>query len=244
MDRACRQRPRARRDFRQCSRAHCRRRCNRHAARQNAQYAQGARARSTNIPDKSRIVTSSMPVTQTFTWDLNGLQRRLGSIDVPAQTGTPSPPSFGIGDVDWKILSKLQEGAIAKAESSLTTGKRVLQSRIRRMAATFEFSADGVSRATISFSLEAMGPRFGVAELAALNEHKLAALEADALKTLGANRQAFLEGVTIGAHPFVRQAGAHAIEVRVRDIPEDSARANYAWIVYDFNGRALDSSKF
>ena len=77
-----------------------------------------------------------------------------------------------------------------------------------------------------------------------LNEHKLAALEADALKTLGASRQAYLESVTIGAHPFVRQAGAHAIEVRVRDIPEDSARANYAWIVYDFNGRALDSSKF
>jgi hypothetical protein len=110
--------------------------------------------------------------------------------------------------------------------------------------ATLEFSADGVSRATISFSLEAMGPRFGVAELAALNEQKLAALEADALKTLGANRQAYLESVTLGAHPLVRQAGAYAIEVRVQDIPEDSARANYAWIVYDFNGRALDSSKF
>lgn len=106
--------------------------------------------------------------------------------------------------------------------------------------ATFEFSADGVSRATISFSLEAMGPRFGVAELAALNEQKLAAPEADALKTFGANRPAYLESVTIGAS-LVRRAGAHA---RVRDIPEDSARANYAWIVYDFNGRALDSSKF
>jgi hypothetical protein len=42
----------------------------------------------------------------------------------------------------------------------------------------------------------------------------------------------------------VRQAGAHAIEVRVRDIPEDSVRANYAWIVYDFSGRLLDSSTF
>jgi hypothetical protein len=288
----------------------------------------------TNIPDKSRIVTSSMPVTQTFTWDLNGLQRRLGSINVPAQTGTPSPPSFGIGDVEWRILSKLEDSAIAKAEAPkpLVThvgvaaatdqpGQPVLlwtievtdaegettqvmadmkgaitrvvlpQSRrpkvdwrqpaalagaIARISsifgqnakiasivandrearvtiedpthggqpATFEFSADGVSRATISFSLEAMGPRFGVGELAPLNEQKLAALEADALKTLGANRQAYLESVTIGAHPFVRQAGAHAIEVRVRDIPEDSARANYAWIVYDFNGRALDSSKF
>src|SRR6516162_7295190 len=48
-----------------------------------------------------------------------------------------------------------------------------------------------------------MGPRFGVAELAALNEQKLAALEADALNTFGANRPAYLESVTIGAHPFV-----------------------------------------
>lgn len=54
----------------------------------------------------------------------------------------------------------------------------------------------------------------------------------------------YLESVMIGAHPFVRQAGAHAIEVRVRDVPEDSVRTNYAWIVYDFSCRALDSSKF
>ena len=288
---------------------------------------------ATNIPDKSGLVTRSLPVTETFTWDLNGLQRRLGSIDTRAQTGTPLR-SFGIGDVDWTILGKIEDSAIAKAATpkSLVTdvsiavvtdqpGQPVLlwtievtdaegettriladmkgaitrvvlpQSRrpkvdwrepaalagaIARIGsifgpnakiasvvatdrearitlddpahggqpATFEFSADGVSRATISFSLEAMGPRFGVAELAALNEQKLATLEADALKTLGNARQVYLESVTIGAHPFVRQAGAHAIEVRVRDIPEDSARANYAWIVYDFNGRALDSSKF
>jgi hypothetical protein len=37
----------------------------------------------------------------------------------------------------------------------------------------------------------------------------------------------------------VRQAGAHAIEVRVRDMAEDFARAHYAWIVFDFNGRVL-----
>ena len=84
-----------------------------------------------------------------------------------------------------------------------------------------------------------MGPRFGVAELAALNEQKLAALEADALKTFGANRPAYLESVTIRP---ISAPGRRA--ARVRDIPEDSARANYAWIVYDFNGRALDSSKF
>ena len=110
--------------------------------------------------------------------------------------------------------------------------------------ATFEFSASDVKRATISFSLESMGPRFAVADLAGLTEQKLAVLEADALKKLGGVSQVYLESVTIGAHPFVRQAGAHAIEVRVRDVPEDSVRANYAWIVYDFSGRILDLSKF
>jgi hypothetical protein len=38
----------------------------------------------------------------------------------------------------------------------------------------------------------------------------------------------------------VRKAGAHAIEVRVRDVPEDSARAEYGWIVFDFEGHVLD----
>src|SRR5262249_37889612 len=85
----------------------------------------------TNIPDKSLIVTSSMPVTQTFTWDLNGLQRRLGSIDVPAPTSTPSPPSFGIGDVDWKILSKLQESAIAKADARIGFVEVLTRSNLR-----------------------------------------------------------------------------------------------------------------
>ena len=288
----------------------------------------------TNIPDKTRIITSSMPVTATFTWDLNGLQRRLGSIDVTAQTGAPPPAAFAIGDVDWRILGKLEDAAFAKAglPKSLVTrvgvagsseqpgqpvllwtvevtdpdGKvtlvsadtkgtitRVLLPESRRpkvdwrdpgalagaivriapifgpdakiasivaderearitiddaarggQPATFEFSTDGVKRATISFSLESTGPRFAVADLASLNEQKLAALEADALKKLRGAKEVYLESVTIGAHPFVRQAGAHAIEIRVRDVPEDSVRANYAWIVYDFSGRALDSSKF
>ncbi len=33
---------------------------------------------------------------------------------------------------------------------------------------------------------------------------------------------------------------APAIEVRVRDIPEDSVRAEYGRIVFDFGGRVLD----
>ena len=53
-----------------------------------------------------------------------------------------------------------------------------------------------------------------------------------------------MESVTIGAHPFVRQAGALAIEVRLRNVPEDSVKAEYAWIVYDFSGRVLDFVTF
>jgi hypothetical protein len=98
-----------------------------------------------------------------------------------------------------------------------------------------------------------LGPRFAVADLAGLNEQRLAALEADALKKLGGARQAYLKSVTIGAHPFVRQAGAHAIEVRVRDVPEDSVRANYfglfmisaavPWIHRSSDWHARDSAR-
>jgi hypothetical protein len=105
---------------------------------------------------------------------------------------------------------------------------------------TFDLSPDGVTRAGITFSLDSMGPRFGVADLASLTEQKFATLEAEALKKLGENKKVYLESVSIGPHPFVRDAGARAIEVRVRDVPEDSVRAEYGWIVYDFDGRVLD----
>jgi len=106
--------------------------------------------------------------------------------------------------------------------------------------ATFDLSADGVTRAAITFSFASTGPRFGVADLALLTEQKIATLEAEALKKLGESKTVYLESVSIGPHPFVRSAGARAIEVRVRDAPEDSVRAEYGWIVYDFDGRVLD----
>lgn len=110
--------------------------------------------------------------------------------------------------------------------------------------ATFDFTSETVTRAAISFSLDAMGPRFGVTDLASLNEQKLASLQAEAFKRLGAQKTAYLESVSIGAHPLVPQGGAHAIEVRVRDLAEDSAQAHYAWIVFDFEGRVLDYVTF
>ena len=97
-----------------------------------------------------------------------------------------------------------------------------------------------MTRAGFTFSLASTGPRFGVADLASLTEQKIATLEAEALKKLGKSKKVYLESVSIGPHLFVRDAGARAIEVRVRDVPEDSARAGYGWIVYDFDGRVLD----
>jgi hypothetical protein len=285
----------------------------------------------TNIRDQSLgKLISGMPSTETFTWDLDGLQQRLGAIDVNAQMGTPGPAPFSVDDADWTILGKLETDALAKdaipqasikrielEKSSENPGSPILvwtveitepsgettsviadaKGLIQRVvlpesrrpkvvwldpgtlaksvarvssifgtnakvasivfddrggrvtvddpansnhASTFEFSGDGVTRAAISFSLESMGPRFSVSDLAGLTEQKFAALEATAMKMLGAQKTVYLESVSIGAHPFVRKAGARAIEVRVRDIPEDSVRAAYGWIVFDFEGRVLD----
>src|SRR5262249_18667293 len=80
--------------------------------------------------------------------------------------------------------------------------------------ATFDLSAGGATRSAISFSLEAMGPRFAVADLAPLDATMIAALQADTLKRLGAKRKVWLESVSIGGAPYVSRGGAHAIEVR------------------------------
>ena len=111
-------------------------------------------------------------------------------------------------------------------------------------ASSFDLTADSVSRSPFSFSLDSSGPRFSLADLAGFDEIKIAALEAVAREKLTRGKPAWLESITIGPHPFVRSAGAHAIEVRYRDIAVDSAKAEYAWIVFDFNGRVLDFVTF
>ena len=92
---------------------------------------------STNIGDKSlgKLVTS-MPATATFTWDLNGLQRRLGAIDINATTVRRRPPllllptSIGrssensksarstkpLSSMDWSIVSVLQSPRISQLD--------------------------------------------------------------------------------------------------------------------------------
>jgi hypothetical protein len=289
----------------------------------------------TNIRDQSMAQLGfGMPATATYTWDLNGLQRRLGAIDVNAQMGRSGPTPFSVDDVDWTILAQLERDALARAAlpRAKVTGLRVAKSSeqpgglalvwtveitepsgevtsvvadpkgaIQRIvlpasrrpkpkwldaatiaeaiariaptfgretkvssiafddrggritlddpsqggrAATFDVSPDTFTRATISFSFDAMGPRFAVGDIAALDAPKIAAMQAEAMNRLGTQRTAWLESVRIGAHPFVGRAGARAIEVRLRDLAEDSAQAHYAWIVFDFDGRVLDSSRF
>jgi hypothetical protein len=48
--------------------------------------------------------------------------------------------------------------------------------------------------------------------------------------------------LTIGSHPFAPKASGRAIEVRLRDTPESSSKSNTGWIVYDFDGHALNLS--
>ena len=57
-----------------------------------------------------------------YTWDLNGLQSRLPSIDSSAMTQrltqAPAPVSFSVNDVDWTMLAKLEADALAKVNLS------------------------------------------------------------------------------------------------------------------------------
>jgi hypothetical protein len=290
---------------------------------------------ATNLPDEVMAsLRMGVPATASFTWDLNGLQRRIGNVDANAMMKIAGPATFSVDDVDWTVLAQLERDALARvaiakakvteiavASASDQPGASVLlwtveimesggevtsvvadlhgaikrvvlpesrrpkvgwldpatiAGRVARITptfgadariasivfddrggritvddranggrpATFDFSADGVTRSSISFMLESTGPRFGAADIAPLDEAKIGELEAQALKRLAAGRTVWLESLTIGPHLFVRQAGARAIEVRVRDVAEDSIQAHYAWIVFDFNGRVLDLSAF
>jgi hypothetical protein len=289
----------------------------------------------TNIRDQGmKQLGFGMPATAVYTWDLNGLQRRLGAIDTNAQMGVAGPAPFSVDDVNWTILAQLEQDALAKvaianarvqalrvAKSSEQPGGPVLVWRVELIepsgdttsvladakgtiqrvilpesrrpkpkwldaatiadalariapafgrdvkvasiafddrggritlddpsqggrAATFDFAPDTFTRATISFSFDSTGPRFVVGDVASFNAPKITALQTEAMKRLAGQRTAYLESVRIGAHPFVRRAGARAIEVRLRNLAEDSAQAEYAWIVFDFDGRVLDSSPF
>jgi hypothetical protein len=108
---------------------------------------------------------------------------------------------------------------------------------------TFDFTGDSVSRSPYTFSLSApTSDRLSFAELGSFTAQKIAMLEEIALKKLSKNKKVYLESVTIGPQLFVPQAGARAIEVRIRDTPEDSPKSEGGWIVFNFADRVLDFS--
>jgi hypothetical protein len=275
---------------------------------------------------------SGLPSLASFTWDLDGLVRRLGVVDVHAAMKQQGPPTFSVDEVDWSIVGRLQADALAKVatprarvtevsveKSTEYAGAPVIAwavqvtdpddekttvyadagGAIRRVElpesrrpkvdwlnpaafagviaqlestfgaetqvaeisvngdagrvtvddaanggqmATFNFTAHGLLRAPSVFAIRAKDSRFFVKELAFLGEPKLTALEADAMRRLGATKKLYLDSMAIGPHPFAPKAGARAIELRFRDTPEPSPKSSGAWIVYDFNGHVLDFS--
>lgn len=62
----------------------------------------------TNISEKSGLF-ASLKQRQTFSWNLNGLTRTMGSIDTSAYFG--SDPVFSIWDADWTQMAALVEKA-------------------------------------------------------------------------------------------------------------------------------------
>jgi hypothetical protein len=109
-------------------------------------------------------------------------------------------------------------------------------------AVTYDYNGHGFTRASFTFAMGNDGPRFALADIARMDQAIFQRLEADALKRLAPGRQAWLESVHLGAQMFATQAGARAIEIRVRNQEVDSVRAEYGWIIYGFDGRVLDSS--
>lgn len=275
---------------------------------------------------------SGPPSYSSFTWDLNGLIQRLGVVDIRSATKLPPLPLFGVDEVNWTLVGKMEADALARvaipqarvteihveksfekpgapvlawtveitdpddektlvvADANGVIGRVVLpQSRRPKLdwrdpatlagllaslapsfgpdasvalimadeksgritlddpakggeATTFDFTANGLARGDHAFVLYPKGAHFAVRDLASLTQQKLAALEADALKRLGSGKQLYLHSLTIGSHPFAPKASGRAIEVRLRDTPESSSKSNTGWIVYDFDGHALNLS--
>jgi hypothetical protein len=142
-------------------------------------------------------------------------------------------PTFGAGTKIASLVFDDRGGRIT-IEDPANNGR----------AQTFDFAEDGATRAGITFQLDSSGARFGVSDIASLDEKMISKLEAEAIRRLGGQTPVYLESISIGAHPFEPQAGAHAIEVRIRDVAQDSVQAHYAWIVFDFNGRVVDFVTF
>jgi hypothetical protein len=156
--------------------------------------------------------------------------------------------------IDWLNPSALA-GALAKLPSQLGGEVKVASLNVSDQNAritiddpgragqttTFDFKSNGLLRGSIVLN-DQSNQRYEVKDLAFLTEQKLTALEADAMKRLGGKIKLYLDSLTIGPHPFAPKLGARAIEIRFRDTPESSVKSEWAWIVYDFNGKVQDFS--
>jgi hypothetical protein len=103
----------------------------------------------TNIRDATfGKVFGGMPATSSFSWNLNGLIQRLGNIDINAQMGTQGPVPFGVDDVDWTILAKLETNSLAKVN--------IPQAQVTRISV--EKSSTGPGGAVLAWTIEVTDP--------------------------------------------------------------------------------------
>jgi len=57
---------------------------------------------------------NSAPSYSSFTWDLNGLIQRLGVVDIRSAMKLPPLPLFGVDEVNWTVVGKLEADALAR----------------------------------------------------------------------------------------------------------------------------------
>ena len=82
---------------------------------------------------------SGPPSYSSFTWDLNGLIQHLGVVDIRSATKLPPLPLFGVDEVNWTLVGKLEADALARVAirgpaSPRFTSKNHSRSRARQFS--------------------------------------------------------------------------------------------------------------
>ena len=77
----------------------------------------------TNLPDPSSPVPVSggLSTRRIYVWNLNGLQRAIGTVNADAAFQSVSSEAFSIDDVDWTVLPKI--AAAAAQQLAMTQGR-------------------------------------------------------------------------------------------------------------------------
>ncbi len=171
----------------------------------------------------------------------------IGDVELPASRRVATPVNWLDPATMAAAITRLganfgPDTRIAKIEFDDWRGGRVTIEEVAGSGqfATFDFTADGVKRAAITFSLGTGTAGLRLADLTVLTAAKLTALEAAATKKIAATKTGYLHSVTIGPNGFDPEVGAKAMTIYLRDIPVDSAKAEYGWALYDFDGKYID----